>query len=228
MSRTAPVTFSETAHYDLFSSAHNIVINEESGFAYAVGLDPPGTTCNGGLHMIDIHTPTNPVFAGCFSGDGYTHDAQAVIYHGPDLNYAAREIVFASNEDTLTIVDVTVKASPVMLSRTGYGGASYTHQCWLTEDHRHLLLSDEQDEIVKGYNTHTHIWSVENLAAPYVAFLVFPRWAGAGLGIVGHVETPVLWEGRGRDEVLGLAHALRLTEVKRLLDEAIQRKNGED
>ena len=70
--------------------------------------------------------------------------------------------------------------------------------------------------------------SVENLAAPYVAFLVFPRWAGAGLGIVGHVETPVLWEGRGRDEVLGLAHALRLTEVKRLLDEAIQRKNGED
>ena len=45
---------------------------------------------------------------------------------------------------------------------------------------------------------------------------------------MGHVETPVLWEGRGRDEVLGLAHALRLTEVKRLLDEAIQRKNGED
>ena len=78
------------------------------------------------------------------------------------------------------------------------------------------------------YTASVEVESVENLAAPCVAFLVFPRWAGAGLGIVGHVETPVLWEGRGRDEVLGLAHALRLTEVKRLLDEAIQRKNGED
>ena len=67
---------------------------------------------------------------------------------------------------------------------------------------------------------------MENLAAPYVAYLVFPRWAGAGLGIVGHVETPVLWEGRSRDEVRDLAHALRLSDVKRLLDEAIQRKRG--
>ena len=83
-----------------------------------------------------------------------------------------------------------------------------------------------QDE--QPYTVSVEIESVDNLAAPYVAYLVFPRWAETGLGIVGHVETPVLWEGRGRDEVLGLAHALRLTEVKRLLDEAIQRKNGED
>ena len=83
--------------------------------------------------------------------------------------------------------------------------------------------SDEQ-----SYTASVEVESVENLAAPYVAYLVFPRWAGAGLGIVGHVETPVLWEGRSRDEVRDLAHALRLSEVKRLLDEAIQRKSGED
>jgi len=162
----APVTFSETAHYDAFSRAHNLVINEESGFAYAVGMDAPGTTCSGGLHMIDIHNPTNPVFAGCFGGDGYTHDAQAVIYHGPDIEHQTKEVVFASNEDTLTIVDVTMKASPVKLSRTGYAGARYTHQCWVTEDHRYVLLNDERDEEVIGFNTHTHIWSVENLDAP--------------------------------------------------------------
>ena len=78
------------------------------------------------------------------------------------------------------------------------------------------------------YSASIEVESVENLAAPFVAYLVFPRWAGAGLGIVGHVETPVLWEGRSRDEVRDLVHALRLTEVKRLLDEAIQRKNAED
>lgn len=78
------------------------------------------------------------------------------------------------------------------------------------------------------YSASVEVESVENLATPYVAYLVFPRWAGAGLGIVGHVETPVLCEGRSRSEVEEEVHALRLSDVKRLLDEAIQRKTEED
>jgi len=77
------------------------------------------------------------------------------------------------------------------------------------------------------YTASVEVESVENLAAPYVVYLVFPRWAETGLGIVGHVETPVLWDGKNRDEVEGRAHALPLAEVKRLLDEAIQRKTAE-
>ncbi len=80
----------------------------------------------------------------------------------------------------------------------------------------------------ESYTASVEVESVDNLAVPYVAYLIFPRWAGAGIGIVGHVETPVLWEGRSRDEVQDLAHALHLSEVKRLLDEAIQRRNLED
>jgi hypothetical protein len=34
--------------------------------------------------MVDISTPLNPVYAGCFSSDGYTHDAECIIYNGPD------------------------------------------------------------------------------------------------------------------------------------------------
>ena len=83
--------------------------------------------------------------------------------------------------------------------------------------------SDEQP-----YTASVEVESVENLAAPYVVYLVFPRWAETGLGIVGHLETPVLWEGRSRDEVRDRAHALPLTEVKRLLDEAIQGRHGDD
>ena len=78
------------------------------------------------------------------------------------------------------------------------------------------------------YTASVEIESVENLAAPYVAYLVFPRWAETGLGIVGHVETPVLCEGRSRDEVQDRVHAFPLIEVKRLLDEAIQGKHGDD
>ena len=83
-----PATFSETAHYPDFSRAHNVAINEDSGFAYAVGTD----TCSGGLHMINIQNPTNPTSAGCFSADGYTHDAQCVNYDGPHLGYQGKEI----------------------------------------------------------------------------------------------------------------------------------------
>ena len=41
----------------------------------------------GGLHAVDVSNPLNPTFAGCFAEDGYTHDAQCVIYNGPDARY---------------------------------------------------------------------------------------------------------------------------------------------
>ncbi len=157
-----PVTFKEETHYNAFGHAHNIAINEETGYAYAVGTN----TCSGGLHIINIKTPHTPLFVSCFSGDGYTHDAQCVVYRGPDQNYNGAEICFAYNENTLTIVDVTRKQSIVMLSRQGYPGAQYTHQGWITEDHAYLLLGDESDELVYGHNTRTRIWTISNLKKP--------------------------------------------------------------
>ena len=159
-----PATFSETTHYSGFLSAHNLVINEDSGFAYAAGTN----NCSGGLHMINIQNLTDPTAAGCFSADGYTHDAQCVNYDGPDLDHQGKEICFNSNEDTLTIVDVTNKASPALLSRTGYSGSRYTHQGWLTEDQAYFLLGDELDEMDNPdvTNTSTYMWDVSNLDGP--------------------------------------------------------------
>ena len=114
-----PVAFIETAHYAGFSSAHTVAVNEETGFLYAVGSD----TCSGGLHMVDVRTPAAPGFAGCFSADRYTHETQCVVYRGPDARYVGHEVCFSSNEDTLTIVDVTNKAAPVMLARKKYPAA---------------------------------------------------------------------------------------------------------
>lgn len=157
-----PVDFTPSAHYAGFQRAHTIALDEATGFAYAMGTE----TCGRGLHMVDVRNPAAPVFAGCFSQDGYTHDAQCVVYAGPDARYRGREICFASNEDTLTIVDVSDKSAPVMLSRTGYAGYSYAHQGWLTEDHRYFLLDDEYDEANFGHNTRTYIWDVSLLDAP--------------------------------------------------------------
>jgi choice-of-anchor B domain-containing protein len=160
-----PVTLEPTAHYPLFGNAHNLAIDEETGFAYAVGTH----NCNGGLHIVDVRRPEHPVFAGCFAGDGYTHDAECVVYRGPDAEHRGREICFNANVDTLTIVDVTNKDAPVMLSRTGYAGQGYTHQGWLTEDHAYFLLGDELDELFRGHRARTYVWDLSDLDAPFVA-----------------------------------------------------------
>jgi choice-of-anchor B domain-containing protein len=157
-----PVTFGETAHYDGFGNAHNIVVDEESGFAYAVGT----ATCSGGLHMVDVRNPGAPTKAGCYGGDGYTHDAQCTVYRGPDADHRRRQICFAANEDTLTIVDVTNKKSPVLLSRKRYIGSGYAHQGWLTDDQAYFLLDDELDEWANGTPTRTYVWDVADLERP--------------------------------------------------------------
>lgn len=163
---TPPVAFDETIHYgaEFLGNAHNIAINEATGFGYIVGSD----TCGSGLHMVNLDRPRQPRFAGCFAEDGYTHDVQCVVYDGVDSDYRGREICFAYNEDTLTIVDVTDKASPRMVSRTSYVGVGYTHQGWLTEDHLFLLLGDEHDEEEFGHPTLTRIWDIADLDRPVV------------------------------------------------------------
>jgi len=65
-----------------------------------------------------------------------------------------------------------------------------------------------------------------DLSAPWEGYLVFPRWASTGLGVVGHVETPTLLRGRSREGVLEELGQTPLGRVKELLDEAILRRHG--
>ncbi|MCO7223346.1 choice-of-anchor B family protein [Pleionea sp. CnH1-48] len=156
-------TLTETAHLGGFGNAHNIAINEDSGFAYIVGSNQ----CSGGLYMVDVSTPTAPTYAGCFSSDGYTHDVQCVNYAGPDSTYSGREICVGYNEDTITIVDVTSKSNPVQISRSGYAGSRYTHQGWFLDNtHSKLIMNDELDESGTGSNTTSYIWDVSDLDNP--------------------------------------------------------------
>jgi len=161
---TSPQTFTADKIYTGFGPAHTITANPKTGFVYANGSN----TCSGGSHMIDVRTPKNPVNAGCVSQDGYVHDNHCVTYDGPDTRYTGREICVNSNEDYLTIVDVTTKSSPVQLSRTTYTGAKYVHQGWFTKDKRHFLLDDELDEQNGGTDKRakTYIWDMSSLTAP--------------------------------------------------------------
>jgi choice-of-anchor B domain-containing protein len=88
-----------------YVSAHNVYVNEETGFAYVVGVELAGeeTACDGEPFTEDarFHTlildlnpnPLNPVIVAC-RADAGEHDIYVVNYNGPDKDYRGREIAF--------------------------------------------------------------------------------------------------------------------------------------
>jgi len=171
-----PENFREDYLYSKFGNAHNVAVNEESGYAYAVG-STTGEICadQGGLHIVNlVANPLQPTFAGCnvepeaggVIRDGYIHDTQCVIYNGPDTRYAGEEICFSSAELTFLISHVSDKENPYTIANLTYEGAVYSHQGWLTEDQHFFFMNDEGDERATGNNTRTLIWDVSDLENP--------------------------------------------------------------
>lgn len=129
-----------TGHWDELpvGRTHNIAMNEELNYAIACGSVGGNETirvrgdlpCRGGLIFLDMSDPTNITSPGCAAADGYVHDAECLVYRGPDARYYGRDICYGYNEDTLTIYDVTNKVgnTTTIISRTTYPGAEYVHQ----------------------------------------------------------------------------------------------------
>ncbi len=166
-----PIIFEPDTHFVEFGRAHNIVINEDSGYAYVVGAT--GNEYNGGPIFINIQNPTTPVIEGGYAEGGYSHDAQVVSYDGPDLDYAGREILIGSNEDKIVIADVTDKSNPVTISNVEYNNIEYTHQGWFTEDLKYFIVGDELDERNIGNNTRTLVFDFSDLDNPNLSFEYF-------------------------------------------------------
>ena len=159
-----PVSLEPTTVVSSFSDAHNVIIDEESAMLYIVGSN----LASGGLVAFDISDPASPMLMGDYGEAGYTHDAHAVVYNGPDTDHVGKSVVFGANANKMAIVDATDPTDMASLSVSYYSDLSYTHQCWLTEDHRYLLLGDELDEQNQGFNTRTLIWDVQDLENPFL------------------------------------------------------------
>lgn len=107
--RKGPVTFDPAKDLTGFygglpdGRAHNILSNDDTGYVYVVGARPRTSECRAGLIFLNVTDPSNPINEGCASEDGYVHDAQCLIYKGPDKRYQGREICYGYNEDALTI-----------------------------------------------------------------------------------------------------------------------------
>ena len=173
---TSPQTWAADERYTGIGSAHNIVIDETAGLAAAVGSD-----CNGGLHLLDISDPLDPIFQGCFSQDGYTHDAQCVTYQGPDADYTGQQICVGaqgqifSTDDHFVVANVTDPTNPTLIGRGFYplnSSEGYAHQGWFTEDQRYFIANDEVDDDASS-TTRTIVFDMADLDNPEFAFFYF-------------------------------------------------------
>ena len=152
------------AYYAGFGNAHNIMINEDTDFAYAIGTN----TFNGGMHIMDISSPLDPILVGAYDG-AYSHDIHPVVYNGPDQDYAGREVVFCFNGSAgIAIVDVEDKEDTQLIAQLSYAQSGYTHQGWVSEDQRLCFFNDELDEMNFGNNTRTYIMDIADLDAPSI------------------------------------------------------------
>ncbi len=162
----APTTFTEDAHYAGVTNVHSISINPVTGLALLNGSSQT-------QHILSLASPLAPVAQANYSANGYVHDALVRTYVGPDGRYAGRQIVFNSGGGNgLNVVDMTNPAAPIRINNAGtntYPGLGYTHQGWLTEDQRFLIVNDEFDELNNNgptVKTKTHIWDMQDLQNP--------------------------------------------------------------
>jgi choice-of-anchor B domain-containing protein len=164
-----PETFTADTHFTEFGSAHNIFINETSGYAYVVGTNRSGPFSGGAL-FINIQNPTMPISEGGFAAGGYSHDVQVISYTGPDTDHTGKEILVGSNENEIVIADVSDKTNPTILSTITYSNVRYTHQGWFTEDLNYFIVGDELDERDFGNNTRTLVFDLSDLDNPLYDF----------------------------------------------------------
>ena len=126
-------------------STHNIAIDTTSGYAYRTGGG------SNGLRIYDLNAnPANPPFVGDWQ-DRYVHDAQVVTYTsgplaGQQLAFCCGGLSGGGTDTALSVVNVTNKNNPVVLSTTPYPNRDYSHQGWLSEDRQYFFLNDELDE----------------------------------------------------------------------------------
>lgn len=144
-------------------TAHNLLINEDSGYAYLLGSN----LGRGGIVVVDLADPARPVVLPDLWDEAYVHDLQVVSYRRG--RYAGREIAFAfTGPYGLHIIDVTDKAAMRTLSNLRYENATYGHSGAVDPTLRYLYVNDELDE---RYNDNvgrltTYVIRISNLGNP--------------------------------------------------------------
>lgn len=160
---TKPETF-KPDHEIRFGHSHNVVLNEDTGRLYVV----LSKMCKRGLTIYDLNAdPLRPKQIGCWD-DRPVHDAHCVLYKGPDAEYQGKEICISATDNAkdMTIAEVTDASATKTIASAKYPQAAYSHQGWMSEDHKYYFHGDELDEGNHRVKTRTHMWDVSDLDNP--------------------------------------------------------------
>lgn len=124
-----------------YTRSHSI--SQDGRFLYCNG----GTYNNGGVFILDLLDPENPVKRGQW-GIRYIHDS-----------FIKNDTIFgaAISSGHLVLLDARNKDSIKFIREFTYPGA-VTHNAWTTDDRRILITTDE------GGSNHAKIWDISNIS----------------------------------------------------------------
>ena len=207
-----------------YRSAHNIMINEETGFAYVAGVRLAEGAANNACGdeeparfntlIYDLNAdPTNPQVVACLPNIG-EHDFYPIVYDGPDEDHQGREILFVFDgrdregqalENPVggktEIWDVTDKNNIQVLASFRVPELVFSHNGWTTEEQDFLFIGDEIDELAQaGWSGIVDL----NLSQPVDEPTNKPQ-TGTYIVDIQDLDNPVVVE-RFTDGTVGLDH----------------------
>lgn len=214
-----PTYFVAPGGYD---GAHNIRINQESGFAYVAGVHLDEGAANNACGeeeppffntlILDLNTdPVDPAVAACVSDAG-EHDFYPVIYNGPDTEHQGREILFVFDGrdregqavgnpvgGLTEIWDVTDKSNIEVLASFRLPGLVFSHNGWTTGEQDFLFIGDEIDELVQAG------WAFSGFFAQPVEEPTNKPLSGTYVVDISDLDNPTFVE-RFTDGTVGIDH----------------------
>lgn len=106
------------------------IFNPDEPFIYVSGTDSTG-----GVHILDVSDPSNPIEIGRHDPIAYIHD----VHVRGDRMYT-----FQFSAAIIEVIDISDKTNPVVLATIDDPGGS-THSGWTTMDNNFLLVADERN-----------------------------------------------------------------------------------
>ena len=91
-------------------TAHNVVAFEEASKIIQVGT----SLFDGGAAIFDVSNPAVPHLVGGVSEWGSIHDAQALVYNGPDAEHVGKELLFAAGGEKLWVLESSVSVLGIL------------------------------------------------------------------------------------------------------------------
>lgn len=125
-------------------------ISQEGHYIYLNGGD---ATPNGGICIVDIADPENPVKRGTWD-EKYVHDCRVV----GDRIFACN--IYTSDGGTVSVIDAWDKDNPVTIGSWVNNPNPGPHNCAVTPDRKFCLVADE----INGTPRLMKIWNIQNLS----------------------------------------------------------------